>query len=201
MLRLHIRRTDPRALMFSSVPHQKKRNKHIKHKHISKNVKQFFVAKGCTYSVWFRLYSDTASEVETLKGKDDYSFFSLNPRVRTAAAARERRTGRRCPSLAPTQLFVPPNTIFFPLFHLISGAEHLIPLHPGQPPIIYFCFCLRRVFPKGHRAIVRDGVVAAVEVCTDSYQCVCVCVCVKLCATLIAFVCSCACAASVFVLL
>lgn len=61
----------------------------------------------------------------------------------------------QCPSIALTQLFVPPNTIFL-LFHLISSTERVIPLHPEKPLIIYFCFCPCGMFLKGHRAIVKD---------------------------------------------
>lgn len=114
-------------------------------------------------NVSFKFCTDEGSET------CDSSFFYLllwlyrfSP-ARAVCASRQRTTclcdtvlscSRRRPSMALTQLFFPPNTIFL-LFHLISSSERVIPLHPGKPLIIYFCFCRRGMFRKVTAALRR----------------------------------------------
>lgn len=157
---------------------------------------------GHTASACFKLCFDEESDQETLRvfvrrkaGHVCVILYSvLSPSSCT----------RQCPSIALTQLLVPPNTIFL-LFHLISSTERIIPLHPEKPLIIYFCFgpCgtfLRKVSVPLWRI---DAALPRLLVClyTDLYLMHALdcgaCVRVRWCVRLIAFVCTCACAASV----
>lgn len=87
----------------------------------------------------------------------------------TVCSIEPRQLELLSPFNSSNSIILSPNTIFL-LFHLISRAVRVIPLHPERRLIVYFCLC--GMFHKGHRAFVKDsGALRRLHSClyTDPY--------------------------------